>query len=92
MTYLPAYSGLGRRCPKCGADGIRTEWHLSSKRAQAGQRVPCNAPCDDLRDESEHLCRGCGNCDCGWAEACAGNDTGQPSPVPSGEETEKCPG
>jgi hypothetical protein len=72
MTDLPAYSGLGGRCPKCGTDGIQTEWHSSSKWTSGRQNVPCSAPCDDLsRDEGEHLCRGCGNCGYGWAEACA---------------------
>jgi hypothetical protein len=70
MTCLPAYSGPGGQCPKCGVDGIQTEWHDSSKWTSGLKKVPCSAPCDDLRDEGEHLCRGCGNCGFGWAEAC----------------------
>jgi hypothetical protein len=71
MTDLPAYSGPGGRCPKCGVDGIQTEWHNSSKWVSGRQKVPCCAPCHDLgRDEGEHLCRGCGDCGYGWAEAC----------------------
>jgi hypothetical protein len=45
---LPAYSGPGGRCPKCGVDGIQTEWHDSSKWASGYQKVRAAPPVTTL--------------------------------------------
>jgi predicted RNA-binding Zn-ribbon protein involved in translation (DUF1610 family) len=88
---LPAYSGLGAECPKCGRPFADTEYHRAGggfAPEKTGDREP---PCKSipalqrLDGEGEHLCRLCPNCGYGWAEACADSragGTGRLMPVP----------
>jgi len=78
MADLPAYSGPGGQCPKCGAGGVQTEWHGSggvlAPRKMGRREPPCKYEPDlaVFGGEGEHLCRLCLNCGYGWVEACAG--------------------
>jgi ssDNA-binding Zn-finger/Zn-ribbon topoisomerase 1 len=91
MADLPAYSGTGAKCPKCGRPGVTTEWHRAggvlAPKKEAGPEPPCKSirALETLRGEGEHLCRLCPNCGYGWAEACMDNRVGDPGrlrPVP----------
>jgi hypothetical protein len=83
MADLPAYSGPGAGCPKCGAGGIQTEWHHAggalAPQKMARREPPCKHRPDlaEFGGQGEHLCRICLNCGYGWAEACADNHGGQ---------------
>ena len=75
MADLPAYTGPGHHCPKCGTGGVATEYHWAGGlwAPKTGKR---KAPCEDHPElarigKGEHLCRIYGNCGYGWVEACA---------------------
>jgi hypothetical protein len=71
---LPPYTGPGVRCPKCGVPcAAATQWHWAALAfTPRDQQDPA---CGELAllgiaVDGEHLCRRCGNCGYGWAEAC----------------------
>jgi hypothetical protein len=75
-AVLPAYSGPAGACPKCGQPDALTAWHWAGG-GLAPQELGGRAPaCGELGDlvgpgvQGEHLCRLCGTCGYGWAEAC----------------------
>jgi hypothetical protein len=86
---LPPYSGPGGRCPKCQVPcAASTQWHWAALalRPQAGPAPACGElSLLDTPVDGEHLCRLCGNCGYGWAEACLAPPTPTPrapGPVP----------
>ena len=95
MTDLPAYTGPGGDCPKCGAGGVLTEWHYTGKVTFPGDKpYPCGSRSDlnGGRGQSQHLCRICANCGFGWVEACIGNgNAARLRLVPGGEGADQCP-
>jgi len=85
MTDLPAYTGPGGYCPKCGAAGVLTEWHhiggVLGPAKMARREPPCKSypGLAEFGGEGQHLCRLCPNCGYGWVEACA--DSAAPDPA-----------
>jgi hypothetical protein len=74
---LAPYSGPGGRCPKCQVPcAASTEWYWAAVALAPREQPRGRAPaCGELGllgmpVEGEHLCRLCGNCGYGWAEAC----------------------
>lgn len=72
---LPAYSGPGGGCPKCGQPGARTRWHWAGGALAPpepdGSTPACSGP--GVTGEAvtgEHLCRSCPACGYGWPESC----------------------
>lgn len=95
MTDLPAYTGPGGCCPKCGAAGVQTEYHWAGGCWAPDKTCGRESPCKSHREleRSEHLCRVCKNCGYGWAEACAvSGDATWLRIVPDGKGTDQCPG
>ena len=99
MTDLPAYTGPGGYCPKCGGGGVLTEWHhvggALAPSKMAHRKPPCRHHSDLAKfgGEGEHLCRLCTNCGYGWVEGCAASDDAtRLRIVPDGEGTDQCPG
>ena len=80
MGDLPAYSGRGARCPKCGTHDALTEWHrfggAFAPREMTGRRPPFKDSGALSGLGGEHLCRLCGSCGYGWPEACADRQDG----------------
>lgn len=76
ITELPAYSGPGGQCPKCGADCVKTEYHWAGGVWAPKKTFDRESPCkgiqtlSEIGGGSEHLCRVCLNCGHGWPEAC----------------------
>lgn len=94
MTELPAYTGPGGCCPKCGAGGVQTEYHRLGGCWAPDKTCGRESPCKNRSElsaikGSEHLCRVCRNCGYGWVEACAVNgDATRLKIVPAGEGTD----
>jgi ribosomal protein S27AE len=83
MADLPAYTGPGGYCPKCGAGGVLTEHHWAGGALGPKKMSRREPPCKDSDDlaafggEGEHLCRLCANCGYGWVEACTDNPSSE---------------
>lgn len=91
MAELPAYSGRGAGCMKCGTHGpdrlAPVRWRVCAQ-GDGGRRLPCKDNDALAGLGGEQLCRLCGNCGYGWPEACTDNrqdGAGRLRAVPDGK-------